>query len=287
MPAENDHSAKYCNDPRSTDELLHLALTLDAERDDNAYWYPIAALQHRLPKIWDKVVNLINSSDEKSRDTAATILGQGWVGEKFASERCVEILLQMLAQERSASILASVIFALGNLPDPRAIQPLIQLHSHAEANIRYAVVSSLCGIEASEAVAALIERSSDEDREVRNWATFGLGSMIDTDTPAIRETLSARLQEADDEIRGVAIVGLARRGDIRSASALLNELNAGDIEMLKHWILIDEAAEAVVEHAVISRTTEWLPVLAKLHALDIGKQDQVQKAIRQCSPQQL
>lgn len=287
MPAENDHAAKYRNDPRSTEELLHLTLTLDAERDDDAYWYPMAALQHRLPKIWDKVVNLINSPDVKSRDTAATILGQGWVGKKFASERCVELLLQMLAQERSTPILAAVIFALGQLSDPRAVQPLVQLHSHADAHIRYSVVCSLCGFEASEAVAALIERSSDEDREVRNWATFGLGSMIDTDTLAIRKALSARLQEADDEIRGEALVGLARRGDIRSASALLNELNAGDVEMLKHWILIDEAAEAVVEHALISGTMEWLPVLAKLHALDIGEQDQVQRAIQQCSPQQL
>jgi len=221
MSVTKEYAAGYRNDPRSTDELLGLALTKDADRDNEDYWKPVAALQHRLPQILERVRELSGSSEAKSRDTAATIFGQGWVGTKFATERCAEILLEMLAQERSDSVLASIIFALGHLHDPRAVEPLVRLNTHPDAHVRYAVVSSLCGEAASQAIAAMITCSSDPDRDVRNWATFGLGAQIDTDTPAIREALVARLDEADEEIRREAIVGLARRGDFRVLAPLL------------------------------------------------------------------
>jgi HEAT repeat protein len=283
MSADNDHAAKYRNDPRSTEELLGLALTRDADRDEEGYWQPIAALQHRLPRILERVREVSSSSDEKSRATAATILGQGWVGTKFAPELCVELLLRMLAEERATSVLTSIIFALGHFHDPRAVEPLVRLQSHSEACVRHAVVSSLCGCEEEQAIAALVERSADEGRDVRNWATFGLGSQIDTDTPAIREALFARLEETDDEIRGEAIVGLARRGDIRVAAALLKEFDAHETDVLSDWILINEAAEAIVTHANASGAKEWQPILARLAALGIGRQDEIQSAMNRCA----
>ncbi len=282
MSADNDSASKYRNDPRSTDELLGLALTKDADRDNDDYWQPVAALQHRLPQIIETIQNLSNNNDDKSRDTAATILGQGWVGTKFASDRAAGILLRMLVQEQSTSVLVSIIFALGHLPDPRAVEPLVSLRSHVDAHVRYAIVSSLCGCAEEQAIAALIERSADEDRDVRNWATFGLGSQIDTDTPAIREALFARLKEEDDEIRGEALVGLARRGDTRMVAALLEELETQETDVLRDWILITEAAEAIVAHAKTSGSKECQPLLTRLAALGIGKQDEIQAAMSQC-----
>lgn len=285
MSADNDPAAKYRNDPRSTDALLGLALTKtkDADRDNDDYWHPIAALQHRLPQIIERVQDMSASDDDKSRDTAATILGQGWVGTKFASDRSAEILLRMLARERSASVLASIIFALGHLHDSRAIEPLIGLSTHSDPRVRFAVVSSLCGHDDRRSIEAMIARSSDQDQDVRNWATFGLGSQIDTDTPAIREALFARLGEKDDEIRGEAIVGLARRGDIRAATALLNELNTLEADVLRDWILTTEAAEEIVSHAKMTGSADWRPVLTKLAALGIGDQAEIQSAINRCS----
>jgi hypothetical protein len=283
MSVNNDHAAKYRNDPRSTDELLGLALTKDADRDNDDYWHPIAVLQHRLPQIIERIQTLSISSDDKSRDTSATILGQGWVRAKLGSDHCAEILLQMLAKEKSTSVLASIIFALGHLNDSRAVDQLIGLSSHADARVRYAVVSSLCGHDDSRSIKAMIACSSDQDRDVRNWATFGLGSQIDADSPTIREALVARLNEEDDEIRGEALVGLARRGDTHVAAALLNELNTLDADVLRDWILITEAADQIVTHAKSSGSKEWQPVLVKLAELGIGKHDEVQAAINRCT----
>src|SRR5438552_1841635 len=115
MSFDKDHAAKYRNDPRSTKELLDLTLIKDADRDNEDYWGPIAVLQHRLSQILERIQDLSASGDPKSRDTAATILAQGRVETKFAPGVCTEILLHMLAQERSTSVLTSIIFALGHL----------------------------------------------------------------------------------------------------------------------------------------------------------------------------
>jgi HEAT repeat protein len=281
MSAESDHSAKYRDDPRSTDELLALALSKDADLDDEGYWQPIGVLQHRLSQILERVRALGDSQDAKNRDTAATILGQCRVATKFSSGGCADVLLAMLARERSASVLPSIIFALGQLNDPRVVEPLVNLSTHQNARVRYAVVSTLGGHDDNLAIEAMVARSADQDSDVRNWATFGLGSMVDADTPAIRTALFARLEEEDDEIRGEAIVGLARRGDVRVTRSLLQELERLRIEVLREWSLILEAAEAVVRHANVSGSTEWRPVLEKLASCGIGNQAEIQAALNQ------
>ena len=133
------------------------------------------------------------------------------------------------------------------------------------------------------AIAALIELSSDPDYDVRNWATFGLGSQIDTDTPAIREALWARLEEPEDEVRGEAWVGLARRGDVRVAAALLRELELHEVDVLREWYLMFAAAEAVVTDAQKTGRREWLPVLKKFRALGIGEVRKIRLAILRCN----
>jgi hypothetical protein len=190
----------------------------------------------------------------------------------------------MLAQEQSPCVLVSIIFALGHLHDSRAVGPLVKLSFHPDASVRHAVVSSLGGHDDHQAIGAMIACSSDQDRDVRNWAVFGLGSLIDTDTSEIREALHARLADADDEIRGEALVGLARRGDIRVATALLRELDLHEPDALRDWILIADAAEAVVAQAGASGRPEWQPVLAKLAALGLGEEAKIKTALDRNMP---
>ena len=65
--------------------------------------------------------------------------------------------------------------------------------------------------------------------DCRNWATFALGALSELDSPAIREALAARLADADDEVRGEAIGGLAKRQDERAVDAILGELGKPDV----------------------------------------------------------
>ena len=78
--------------------------------------------------------------------------------------------------------------------------PLAKLQSHSDENVRLAVVHGLSCQDDSIAVSSLISLSADSNRDVRNWATFGLGSMTSVDSDALREALLERSKESDDEI---------------------------------------------------------------------------------------
>ena len=283
-----DRAAKYRGDPRSTEELLCLALSKDAAVDDHEYWHPIWALQHRLPQIFDQVRRLSESVDEKSRETAATILGQNGVSNKTITNECLERLLIMARAERSSKVLASIAFACGHIHDPRCLEEMLRLKEHPDSDVRSAVVHGLSGHEDNRAIRALIELSSDADMEVRNWATFGLGSQIDSDTPEIRDALVARVQETDLEIRGEALAGLARRGDERVIAPLLKEieflkeLESYQKDDLRAWTALGEAAGAVACAAAAQGGKIWLPVLAEIKALRIADVVQVEVAIERC-----
>lgn len=284
MNSEPDFASESRDDPRSTDGLLALALASDPDREDEGYWKPIAILQRRLPRIFSQAEALSRSADLRCRDAAATILGQGRVGEKCAEPECVRILLQMLRVEQDPQVLSSIASALGHHRDASVVEPLTRLSAHSDPRIRMAAVSSLCGHDDCRAIKALVDGTSDPDRDVRNWATFGLGSQIDTDTPVIRETLLARTEDEDAEIRGEAIVGLARRGDVRVVAALLKELESDDVDVLREWILMQDAADEIAHHARATGTPKWTPVLTRLLELQIGSPTEVRAALEHCSP---
>ena len=84
----------------------------------------------------------------------------------------------------------------------------------------------------TEAIAALVALSRDEDEEVRSWATFGLASQCEVDTDAVRQALVDRFDEEDVEVRGEALVGLARRGDPRVIEPLATELRGETVGVL-------------------------------------------------------
>jgi hypothetical protein len=73
-------------------------------------------------------------------------------------------------------------------------------------------------------VEALSKLSGDTDRDVRDWATFTLGSQFESDSPILRQALHDRLADEVPDVRGEALVGLARRRDPRIAAEVLREL---------------------------------------------------------------
>lgn len=61
------------------------------------------------------------------------------------------------------------------------------------------------------AVTTLMQLTSDEDADVRDWATFGLGTEVKVDGAAVRQCLLDRLDDPDEDTRAEAVAGLARR----------------------------------------------------------------------------
>ena len=81
----------------------------------------------------------------------------------------------------------------------------------------------------------------DQDSDVRDWATFGLGTQSEADSAIIRDGLFERLQDTDYDTRAEAAVGLARRKDIRVLPVVIEELEADE-----YGTLFEEAASELL-----------------------------------------
>ncbi len=116
------------------------------------------------------------------------------------------------------------------------------------------------GSQRGDAIATLIELMDDAEDNVRDWATFELGTQCEVDTPAIRDALRKRLTDSYEEARSEAIWGLARRKDEQGLGLLLKRLDS------EHWSGDEMAAEDILgltSDASVEEMTEGLMKLLR------------------------
>jgi HEAT repeat protein len=264
----------WTKETRPSEEILALAL---AELDEDTQWYFIDALRCRGGQTEFRLASqLTASANPDERCMGAAILGQlGHTASTYVTES-VDILIPMLADQDS-SVVYSATCALGHRHDDRAIGSLSQLVDHPDAEIRQSLASALGGFEDETAIQILIRLTSDSQESVRDWATFAIGSLTEVDTPELRESLFARIDEDNGEIRGEALVGLARRKDQRTLDLVRAELQrpyAGD------WVL--EAAELVGNSSLIPLLTALRDRWGNENERYFGAQ--LSEALEACAP---
>jgi HEAT repeat protein len=239
-----------------TDELARLSLPelLDAvlgaaRRDPTAQsqsrWLYVRELHRRGGEsIFRGAVAWCSSQEPLERILGADVLAQLGASEanspRLFAEQSAPVLINLL-QDDDDRVVSSALFALGHLGLGKP-EELSTLAANPSAEIRHALAYALGGRDDHLSLRTLGSLSRDEDEDVRNWATFGLGSLCEADTPEIRAALFDRLSEADREIRREAMVGLARRGDKRATGAITEELTGDDPSGLAL-----EAAERLLE----------------------------------------
>lgn len=262
----------YPEDPRATAELVRLALAADEE----AAWEYIGILWRRgTPDVLEAGRQLCRSAYAEERALGAEILGQLDLKDEAEHAAAVTALLDLLAQEDDSHVLYSAAVALGHRDDRQAIPALVQLKDYPDQDVRYGVVQGLLRHEDDQAIAALIALSDDPATRVRDWATFGLGSLIEANTPAIRDALYARIDDWNEEVRGEAFCGLARCADPRLVVPLLRELEGDEIGSL----FIDAAIEAGVQ----LRDPRLHPALVRLQAFVSGyDSENLEEAMKLC-----
>jgi HEAT repeat protein len=266
------HTQEARNDRRTTHELVSFALS---EPDENAAWEAIGTLHFRAtPEVFDAAQQRCASACTQERALGANILGQLGVPNRLFPKQSVNILLKMLETEREVNVLDAICIALGHIHDPVAIPALARRKNHSSVIVRYAVVFGLMGFEDDLAIHTLIELSRDPDESVRDWATFGLGTQIDADTPAIRAALLARVYDTDATTRGEAMVGLAKRKHQRVVGPLINDL--ASYPGAQYGNLSVEAAELIADPRL-------LPILTKLKRSAAAHDATLDDAIRRCS----
>ncbi|MBW3624201.1 MAG: HEAT repeat domain-containing protein [Armatimonadetes bacterium] len=266
------------NEPRTTEELIRIALT---EEDEDAAWDAVVALHRRGNReVLEAARGLCQSPSPKEQALGANILGQLGSPELTFPDESVEILLQMLETDTDPEVLYSLGIALGHIHDPRAIEPLSQLKRHPIANVRYGIVFGLLGHEDETAVRTLIDLTRDKDVEVRNWATFGLSQQIDLDTREIQDALLARIADPHPSTRAEALYGLALRENFRIIDRLKWELNHIEGICPLEDVYEDYAMDLIIKAAVEIGHPELLPVLEELHEGPLEEDVMVEIAIR-------
>jgi HEAT repeat protein len=163
-------------------------------------------------------------------------------------DETVVLLKDMLGSEQPALVISAVATAFVDLKHPSAVDILSPFVAHPDAGVREALVHGLLPV-AECAVPELVQLSRDVCAEVRNWATFGLGSQLGergdpglVDTPEVRVALLDRLADPHAETRAEAALGLAIRGDDRAIPLIQRELQSGT-----QWIHYVEAAELLAD----------------------------------------
>ncbi|WP_432987176.1 HEAT repeat domain-containing protein [Dactylosporangium sp. CA-233914] len=122
--------------------------------------------------------------------------------------------------------------------DDAALPLLLPLARHPHAAVRRAVAQALPSVlgEAApeDTVHALIALSADRDEDVRDWACFALGTQLsEVDSLRVRDALVARLDDPHDDTRCEALLGLARRRDLRVLPVLHERLSRDNVFSLE------------------------------------------------------
>ena len=210
-------------DNRTTAEII--AVYMECRRNDDAT-ASLSTVHYRGGETEFRAgIQLLASNNPMERVVGADVLAQlGWRDRAFLDETVAALLSALSDQD--VSVVQSAIFALGHRASPRAIPALLPFVDHASTDLRYAVVHGLMPHDTPEVVEALAKLSGDTDPDVRNWATFALGSQLESDSHSLRKALRDRLADSDPEVRGEALVGLARRHDSSVATEVMRELES-------------------------------------------------------------
>jgi HEAT repeat protein len=208
-------------DTRSVTELFDVALNAD----ENTAWEALSALHWRGSReVLDRALVLAASNDPVERALAADVFGQLGVPERNFPDQCFEALKRLLFDE-SGKVVSTAITAFYHLDCQRAAPLILPFADHPDDQIRYAVAFALGGVDTAEVTAVLLKLMTDRDADVRNWATFGVGHQIESDSDESRSALAARLADDDEDVRCEAVYGLGLRCDDRAVGYLKTMLH--------------------------------------------------------------
>lgn len=205
------------------------------------YWNYVTELRTRKTEdIYKRSVQLTKSKNLKEKILGITILAQ-FGHPRLHKKEIVNILFDLLSTETDYKIISSLLYAIGHNNEKlnkKQIELLCSFGNHKSAKVRFSLTSALLGVEKETAIDTQIKLSSDKDSDIRNWATFGIGTQIEIDNQKIRTALWQRINDTDFETKSEAIVGLANRKDEKIKDVIISELkNENDGTLLLEAIL--------------------------------------------------
>lgn len=229
----------------------------DPDRDD--WTEAVAALQRRGGEdVFRAAAAWCGTEDPLRQMLAAEVLA-GLTDDGMPA-RAVPLLRELSREARDPEVVRAAVAALGQQADPAGVTEILRHAGHPDPEVRFTVAVALHGLlpaHRPDGVAAVIGLTGDPDDGVRDWATTVLAD-LDEDTPAIRDALAARLDDAVPDIEAEAARGLAMRQDDRAIAALARILESEDPGGYA-YSTADQAVEYVADERVRRRLEATVP----------------------------
>ncbi|MCD1116573.1 hypothetical protein [Chryseobacterium turcicum] len=198
-------------------------------KTDNNYWNQIFELRKFVTaEMISKCFELIDSDDLKSKEIGIDVLSQLGQDRKGFATQMLDKIFEIFETSSDEKLISKSLFAVGHnnkYIKNKHFSVLEKFKISNSTDIRYALTFSLLGIKRKAAIKILIKLAQDKSLRIRDWATFGLGTQIETDTKEIRDILYKNSLSKNDQIRQEAIKGLANRNDERVEELILSELH--------------------------------------------------------------
>lgn len=244
--------------------------------DTECRWELIDSILEECPDdVFDRATRLVRSDDAQARALGADILGRLGIIDRLRQDRIGRILQAALAIERTPAVTASIVAALGHQGDPALLTLVYPLSFHPSPEVRLAAAFAVATLSpqplGSQARTALIRLSRDDNSEVRDWATYGLGTVSADDDQDVRDALAARADDDCREARAEALFGLAVRHDQRAVPLLIKALRSSHVSELE------------IDAAGLTEDPRLLPALWALRLAGLSDAGTVNRAIDRCS----
>jgi HEAT repeat protein len=231
----------------SIESLFNQAI--DNPSESEATWTAINHLHtHATQEIFDRASECCNSPEPRIRAIGLDILAQlrssNEGREHTFPEHAFQLISKLLGQEHEQQPISSALTALGHIGNPEAVSQCLAFIGHPSVEVRFSAAFALAKFPNNPAaINGLIQLMNDEAPTVRDWATFGLGVLGDSDSTQIREALFRNTSDSDDDTREEAICGLAKRKDSRMIPILQDLLKQPEVSTR-----ISEAADFLSIH---------------------------------------
>ncbi|HUT32379.1 MAG TPA: HEAT repeat domain-containing protein [Planctomycetota bacterium] len=216
--------------------------TMLDDPDEAAQWKATVALGAIGEPALPRLVDGLSLEKERPRWKAESAL-------KMMGATAVPALVEAL-RDRRGRVRRSAAFLLGEIADPRAIEPLAASMADKDEDTRWKAATSLAKFGAQATKAVLAELGS-ESIECRRCAAWVFQATLDPD--AVPQLIVA-LRDADEQVRWKAAIALQKTGAAASDRlfALLRTSARDDEKKLAIWIL-----ESVSDVRVVARLREF------------------------------
>ena len=231
-----------------TDEKLFFRLVNN--KSDKTYWDNIRELRSRAnANNFNACVKLIKSSKPKERIIGIDIIAQLGLTPRPFFKESRKLFFDILKNEKDPKALLSVLYAIGHNNEKLKsdeIALLVSFKDNADEGVREGLVSALLSVDNKLTIDTLIHLTTDKVSHIRDWATFGIGTQIERDNKFIRQALWSRVDDKHQDTKLEAIVGLAKRKDLRIKEIIKRELLNGE-----YGTLLFEAIEELNDKDIL------------------------------------